>query len=261
MNFHLILISIIEGLTEFLPISSTGHLIIAGHLMNIDLADPYIKFYLLFIQLGALLAGVALFSKRILTDKKTFLNVLVSFIPTAILGFVLYKLFKHLLEGNMILLAIMLILGGIIFMYLEKVFMKKHLNTNGEFGKEDISLKDAAVIGIAQAVAMVPGVSRSGATIIAGILRGIKKATIIEYTFLLALPTLGAAVLYDIYKSKEVFAQIGSYQDLIMGFTVAFVVGVATLRTLKKYLPKISLTHFGWYRIALGIIVILVFVI
>lgn len=193
--------------------------------------------------------------------KKVFVNVMVSFIPTALVGFGLYKIFKGLLEGNMILMGIMLILGGGIFMYLEKVFMKKNIQGSEEFGKDTMSVRDAFIIGVAQACAIVPGVSRSGATIIAGILRGIKKSVIIQYTFLLALPTLGAAVLYDVYKSKDVLSQIASYQDLIIGFSISFLVGFVTLYIVKKYLSKISLTHFGWYRIILGIVVILTIVV
>ncbi len=252
----------LEGITEFLPVSSTAHLIIAGKLFSVDLADAYIKFFLLFIQFGALLAGILLFAKKIFTDKKLFINVCVSFVPTAIIGLLLYKLFKSLLEGNMLLIALMLFLGGIIFVYLEKVFMKKngamHLE---DFGKTEISYKDAFVIGVAQAVAIVPGVSRSGVTIIAGILRGIKKAVIIEYTFLLALPTLGAAVLYDTYKSRAVLSQIHSFGELFFGFVIAGIVALVTLQILKKLLPRISLTAFGWYRIFLAAFVFLVFII
>ncbi len=260
MQLPLFVISILEGITEFLPISSTGHLIIASKLMSINLEDPYIKFYLLFIQLGALIAGILLFSKRIITSKKLLGNLIVSFIPTAVIGFLLYKSFKHLLEGNMILLAMMLFSGGIIFIYLEWMMKKKILPEQEEFGRKEMTYLDALIIGCAQAVAIVPGVSRSGATIVAGILRGIKKSVIVEYTFLLALPTLGAAVVYDFYKSKEVFATVNSYQELLFGFLIAFFVGYVTLYFLRKYLPRISLHVFGWYRIALAVFVVYLFI-
>lgn len=251
MNTALILVSIIEGITEFLPISSTAHLILFSKLSSIDLTDAYIKFYLLFIQFGALLAGVILFSKRIFTNKEMFTNVVVSFIPSAIFGFIFYKLFKQLLEGNILLLVTMLIAGGLAFIYLEKVYVKK--NT---VEKESLTVKDAVIVGLAQAVAIIPGVSRSGATIIAGMLRGIKKAVIVEYTFILALPTLGAAVLYDAFKSRDMLSEITNYQELVVGFVVAFIAGFITLSLLKKYLPRISLTAFGWYRIILGLFVL-----
>ena len=106
-------------------------------------------------------------------------------------------------------------------------------------------------------MAIIPGVSRSGATIIAGMFRGIKKAVIVEYTFILALPTLGAAVVYDAYKNREMLATITSYQELIVGFVIAFIVAFITLSLLKKYLPRISLTAFGWYRIVLGVFVLM----
>lgn len=254
MNIDLILVSLIEGITEFLPISSTAHLIIFSKLFGIDLADSYIKFYLLFIQLGALVAGVMLFSKRLLTDRHTCANICISFLPSAAIGFVLYKSFKKLLEGNMVLLASMLILGALVFMYLEKVWVKKEGVKNNL--RDTLTKKDAFIVGVAQAVAIIPGVSRSGATIIAGMFRGIKKAVIIEYTFLLAIPTLGVAVLYDAYKSREIFSSISGYGELGIGFLVAAISGYFTLSIVKKYLPNISLTAFGWYRILLAILVL-----
>ena len=262
MDTHLIALSVLEGLTEFLPISSTAHLIIVAKLWAVDLTDAYVKFYLLFIQLGALLAGVFIFAQKILTDRTLFINICISFIPSAIVGFLAYKVFKHLLEGNMILLASMLFMGGVIFIYLEKVYMKRGgVEDIKDFGKKEITKTDAFIVGLAQAVAIIPGVSRSGATIVAGILRGIKREVIFEYTFILALPTLGAAVLYDAYKSREMLAGINSYQDLMIGFLLALVVAGVTLYILKKYLPKISLTFFGWYRIVLALLVLSIFVI
>mgnify|MGYP001618079862 CR=1 FL=1 len=256
MNIHLLVLSILEGVTEFLPISSTAHLIIASKLSSIDLTDAYIKFYLLFIQLGALTAGVFVFAKKVLSDKNLFINICISFVPSAVIGFVFYKLFKKLLEGNMFILALALILGGLIFIYLEKVFMRRGGVVDiSQFGKTEISKTDAFVVGLAQAVAIIPGVSRSGATIVAGILRGIKKDTIIEYTFILALPTLGAAVLYDAYKSRAMLESIDSYGALFLGAGVSFIVAYGTLYVLKKYLSRISLTFFGWYRIALALCV------
>ena len=261
MNPHLIFVSIVEGLTEFLPVSSTAHLIIVSKLSSLDLGDAYIKFYLLFVQLGALGAGVFIFAKRIFSDKKLFVNICISFLPSAVLGFVFYKLFKHLLEGNMPLMALMLGVGGAVFIFLEKNFMSRMAaQSSGEFGKTTMSYADAFLVGLAQALAIVPGVSRSGVTIIAGILRGIKKEVIIEYTFLLALPTLGAAVLYDAYRSRAMLETIPSYGELVIGFLVSFVVAGVTLFLLKKYLSRLSLTYFGIYRIVLALVIVVVFV-
>ena len=259
MSLELLVIAILEGLTEFLPISSTGHLIIASRLLDVNLADPYIKFYLLVIQFGAVLAGLLFFGKRILSDRNLILTLLISFIPSAILGFALYSVFKHLLEGNMVLLSAMLFIGGVIFIYLEKRFMRRHGEQDPEdFGSSEISKKDAFIVGLAQAVAIVPGVSRSGATIVAGILRGVKKSVIIEYTFLLALPTLGAAVAYDAYRSRDMLAGLVSYGELVVGCVVALISAGLTLYVLKKYLLHLSLTAFGWYRIALSLIIIVI---
>ncbi len=262
MDVHLIFISVLEGLTEFLPISSTAHLIITAKLFAVDLTDAYIKFYLLFIQLGALCAGAFIFARRIFTDKTLFINICISFIPSAVVGFLAYKLFKKLLEGNMLILALALLIGGIIFIYLEKVYMKRGgVEDIKDFGKKDITKTDAFIVGLAQAVAIIPGVSRSGATIVAGILRGIKREVIFEYTFILALPTLGAAVLYDAYKSRDMLASINSYGDLFTGFLIAFVTASIALYILRKYLSRITLSFFGWYRIVLAIFVLMIFVV
>jgi undecaprenyl-diphosphatase len=259
MHIPYLLLAFIEGLTEFLPISSTAHLILASKALAIDLTDSYTKFYLLFIQMGALCAGVLLFSKRILTDRRMMMNLLASLVPTAILGFVFYKSFKHLLEGNLLLMAIVLALGGVVFIYLEKIFMPRQLQEGGL--RSIMSFSDAVVIGVAQVFAIVPGVSRSGITIVVGILLGLQKAVIVEYTFLLALPTLGVAVAYDAYKSRDVLFGLASYNELLSGFAMAALVGFLTLILLKKYLPRMSLVAFGWYRIVLAVIVVVLMMI
>jgi undecaprenyl-diphosphatase len=255
MDFDLLIISVVEGLTEFLPISSTAHLIILSKILSVDLSLSYVKFYLLAIQMGALLAGVFLFSKKIFSNKRLLENVFISFIPSAIIGFALYKVFKGLLEGNMALLTSMLFIGGVIFIYLEKYIIQN----DAEFGKTDITKKDAFLVGIAQATAIVPGVSRSGATIVAGVLRGISKETIIEYTFILALPTLGAAVAYDTYKSLDLLTSLENYSGLFIGVFLSFVVALATLYAIKKHIKQISLTAFGIYRILLSLVIFSVY--
>ncbi len=257
MDLYLILLSVLEGITEFLPVSSTAHLILLSKFLNVDTTDSYIKFYLLFIQMGALFAGMIIYLKKIFSDKRIFINLCVSFIPSAVVGFIFYKLFKQLLEGNMILIAITMAVGGLIFIYLEKIYIKKYSKQGlDSFGKDEVSILDAFVIGLAQAVAIIPGVSRSGATIIAGILRKIKKSTIIEYTFLLAVPTLGAAVVYDAYKTRDVLLKLHSWDDLLIGFGVSLLVAVLVILFLKKHLNKISLTAFGYYRILIAILIL-----
>jgi len=259
MHISYFILAFLEGLTEYLPISSTAHLILAGKVLAIDLVDPYVKFYLLFIQLGALFAGVILFTRRILTDRSLLLNLVVSFVPTAILGFAFYKVFKHLLEGNLPLMVAMLAIGGCVFIYLEKVFTPRMI-VMGKGDRTVLTLRDAGIVGVAQALAIIPGVSRSGVTIVAGMLLGLKKTAIFEYTFFLALPTLGAAVIYDAYKSRDTLAALTSYTDLFTGFVVAAVVGYATLVIVRKYLSRLSLSAFGWYRIALAIVVLAVLI-
>ncbi len=255
MNLDLILISFLEGLTEFLPISSTAHLIIFSKILSVDLLLPYTKFYLLVIQIGALLAGIFLFSKRIFTEKNLLKNVSISFVPSAVVGFILYKTFKQLLEGNLLLISLMLFIGGLVFIYLEKYF-----RVSDNDSKTELTTKDAFIVGLAQAVAIVPGVSRSGATIVAGMLRGVKKSVIIEYTFILALPTLGSAVLYDAYKSIELLSELNNYNGLIIGVLTSFIVAYITLRTLKNHISSISLTAFGIYRIVLSLLILSVYI-
>ncbi len=261
MDLHLSIVAILEGVIEFLPISSTAHLIIASKLLNIDTVDSFIKFYLLIIQLGALLAGIILFSKKIFKSRKVFTNICISFIPSAVVGFIFYKMFKKLLEGNMIILAIMSLIGGLIFIYLEKVYMRRGGRTDLlSFGRDNITKIDAFVIGLAQAIAIIPGVSRSGATIIAGIFRGIKRSVIFEYTFMLAIPTLGAAVSYDAYKNRDLLLGLHSWDTLFYGFLVSFAVSFLVLYFLERHISKISLTMFGWYRILIAVLVINFFV-
>jgi len=253
MNPELIFISVIEGATEFLPVSSTAHLIIFSKILSVNLVDPYVKFYLLVIQLGALLAGIFFFAGKIFSDKKLFINICISFLPSAAIGFALYKTFKHLLEGNLLLLSAALFVGGVIFIYLEKVFLRRSgLNASEDLGRSEMSKADAFIVGLAQALAIIPGVSRSGATIVAGICIGVKKSVIIEYTFLLALPTLGAAVFYDAYKSREMLLSVTSYGDVSLGILAAFLTALLTLYLMKKYLLRISLTYFGVYRIIIA---------
>lgn len=255
MNLHLLLLAIIEGATEFLPVSSTAHLIIASHLLTIDLTSEYIKFYLLFIQFGALLAGTIMYFGKIVTNRQLFINLFLSFLPSAVVGFAFYKLFKHLLEGNFALMSFMLFIGGVIFMYLEKFYIPKLQLTVGE-GRDELTTSEALCVGLAQAVAIVPGVSRSGATIVVGVLLGIKKSAILEYTFMLALPTLGAAVIYDAYKSRA-FLLWSSIGELFIGASVALVSAMLTLWLVRRYLPRLSLWWFGIYRLALAALIII----
>jgi undecaprenyl-diphosphatase len=265
MNLHLVIVSIVEGLTEFIPVSSTAHIIIFSKIFNIDTTSEYIKFYSLFIQSGALLAGIVLFSKKIFSDKRMLTNIILSFIPTSVIGFLLYKLFKSLLAGNMVLIVTTLIVGGAVLIFLEKFFLKRIADTSGladikDVGRDSITSRDAVIIGIAQALAIVPGVSRSGATIAAGIFMGIKKSVIIEYTFILAIPTIAAAVAFDTYKSFDVIYSLNSYNELVIGFLVSFASAFILLNFFKNRLGRISLTMFGWYRIIVAVLIFLIFV-
>lgn len=248
--FQSILLGIVEGITEFLPISSTGHLILASELLGIIQTD-FIKSFQIGIQLGAILAVVVLYWRHLLLNKKVILRIIIAFIPTALLGLIFYSTVKRFLLGNSAVVLWSLALGGVGLILFEKWYAKKGEIT--ETGLENISVKQAFVIGLFQSVAMVPGVSRSAATIIGGLGLGIGRKTIVEFSFLLAVPTMFAATGLDLMKSAYTFST-SEIVLLITGFFVSFVIAIGAIKFLLNYIEKNSFIAFGWYRIALAII-------
>jgi len=209
-----IIMGIIEGFTEFLPISSTAHLILSGEILKIP-ASEFLKTYNISIQLGAILAVVVLYWRKIFSSKDLFLKILAAFIPTSIIGLVFYQIVKNYLMESLWLIAATLFLGGIILILFEKRYEKKNKILTEDAGikeikteeakqeiKKMINYKQAVLIGIFQTFAMIPGVSRSAATIIGGLWLGLKRKTIVEFSFLLAIPTMAAATFLDLIKSK-----------------------------------------------------------
>jgi len=255
MLIEKILISIIEGVTEFLPVSSTAHIIILSKLINIDLSLPEIKFHILFIQLGALLAGLFVYIRKEYLNSYYIYRVAVSFMPSAFFGFIFYKAFKKLLEGNFLLMTIMLVLVGAALTYVDSTrYNGKVLSKE----KSKFTLVDAFILGIAQSIAIIPGVSRSGITIVAGRLLKIKKEIILDYTFVLALPTIAAAVTYDFYKTTNVVGVNYNFIHLMTGFGVAFVIAYLTLTFIRKHLKDVKLRYFSYYRYLLAVLVFVI---
>ncbi|MDP3837206.1 MAG: undecaprenyl-diphosphatase UppP [bacterium] len=247
---HSIILGLIEGITEFLPISSTAHLIIASKALRLPESE-FLSSFLISIQLGAILSVAVLYAKRILQNPKIILKIIAAFIPTAIIGFAIYGVVKNYLLDSLPLIAGALLVGGIILIILERYFAKKKVQA--EIPLEDITYRQAALIGIFQTLAVVPGVSRSAATIMGGLSLGVSRKNIVEFSFLLALPTMLGATVLDLYKTPPVLAG----NDLwiwIIGLITAFITAVLGIKFFLRYIQKHDFQAFGWYRIALGII-------
>jgi undecaprenyl-diphosphatase len=250
---HSIILGIVEGISEFLPISSTGHMVLVSELLHIS-KDPFTKSFEIIIQLGAILSIVFLYWKTLVNNKHLVFKICVAFLPTAIIGLTLYKYVKVLL-GSIYVVVGALFIGGIILMYFEKwaeIFTKKRNIVSVE-RPEDISIKQAIYIGLYQTIAMIPGVSRSGATIVGGAFLGLSRKAIVEFSFLLAIPTMCAATALDILKNRASF----SYDQinlLVVGLVVSFVVALLAVKTFLTYIEKNSFKVFGIYRICLALV-------
>lgn len=241
--FQVIILSIIEGVTEFLPISSTGHLILASNLLKIP-QNEFVKSFEIIIQLGAILSVVAIYSQTLRKNTKLWKTLLVAFLPSGIFGFTLYKLIKHYLIGNSFVVIISLLIGGVILILFEKYFShKKKIGT-----VEHLSIRDAIVIGLFQTISMIPGVSRAAATIIGGMVVGFDRKTAVEFSFLLAIPTMAAATGLDLLKSGFSFTG-QEFLLLGIGFIGAFITAWLAVKYFLRYVQNHTMAPFGWYRI------------
>ncbi|MFA5146709.1 MAG: undecaprenyl-diphosphate phosphatase [Candidatus Omnitrophota bacterium] len=244
-----IIMGIAEGITEFLPISSTGHLILASRLMEIPQTE-FLKSFEIAIQLGAILAVVCLYWRRLLADIEVMKRVVVAFVPTAVIGLALYKLIKRFLLGNSGVVLWALFLGGIFLIIFELVHREK------EGDKDDISsisYGQSFIIGIFQSMAMIPGVSRAAATIIGGLMLGVRRRAIVEFSFLLAVPTMLAATALDLLKSAPSFSGM-EFVLLGTGFAVSFAVALMSIKFLLFFIKRHSFISFGVYRIVLALL-------
>jgi len=246
---HVFILSLIEGLTEFLPISSTGHLILASKLLNIE-PTSFTKTFEIVIQLGAILAVVVLYFKKLITSKNLLKKLVVAFIPTAIVGFTLYPLIKNVLLGSSSITLNALFWGGIALIGVEW-FLKRKKTQAQEIS--EVSYKQALIIGTFQSLSVIPGVSRAAATIVGGLLTGLNRPTATEFSFLLAVPTMFAATALDIYKSKEMIAQ-GGFITLFVGTVLSFFFAIIAVKFLINFVKKHDFTAFGIYRIALAVL-------
>lgn len=244
-----IILSIVEGLTEFLPVSSTGHLVLTSKLLNIPQTE-FVKSFEIIIQLGAILAVILIYAKTLLTNKAVWLRILAAFLPTAVVGFTLYRGVKDFLIGNTLVTLAALFLGGIALIILELVHQEKESHA----GKiDDLSLKQSFLIGVIQSLSIIPGVSRAAATIIGGLFMGAKRKTAVEFSFLLAIPTMLAATGLDLIKSDFAFSQ-NEYLLLLVGLVGSFIVAIFAVKFLLKFVQTHTFIPFGIYRIILAIL-------
>jgi undecaprenyl-diphosphatase len=242
-----VVLGVVEGLSEFLPISSTGHLILASTIMKLKQSEAH-KVFEVTIQCGAMLAVIFIYWQRLLSSRELLKKVCFAFLPTGALGYLLYKLVKSLFQPSLV--SYMLIAGGIAFIVLE--LWNKNRPSAG-VTLANISYRQAFIIGLIQSISMVPGVSRSGATIMGGLGVGLDRKDAAEFSFLLALPTMLAATAYDVYKNHQVF-QMGDFQDIVVGFIVSFIFGAIAIKALLKFVTSHTFIPFGIYRIAVGVL-------
>jgi undecaprenyl-diphosphatase len=243
--FEAVIIAIVEGLTEFLPVSSTGHMILTQAFLGIESSD-FVRMFIVNIQFGAILSVVVLYHKRFFQSFRFYRTLFVAFLPAAIVGFLLGDWIDLLLE-NVVVVAVSLFAGGVILLGIDKWLARE--NTV----KEITDLK-ALKIGLFQCIAMIPGVSRSAATIIGGMVQKLDRKTAAEFSFFLAVPTMFAASGYKLYKGFDVLTG-ENLPVLLIGNLVAFIVGMLAIRGFVSFLTKYGFGIFGWYRIILSLII------
>jgi undecaprenyl-diphosphatase len=252
-----IILAIVEGLTEFLPVSSTGHMVIVSSLMGIA-TDPFVKVFTVAIQFGAILSVVALYWKRFFQSFDFYVKLIVAFLPAAFFGLFLKKYIDQLLE-NIVVVAFSLMIGGLILLFIDDYFEKKNRH---RLTDDSIDWKKALKIGFFQVISMIPGVSRSAATIIGGLSQGLTRQAAAEFSFFLAVPTMFAATaktLLDFFKDEGGVISNDEWMLLAVGNLVAFVVAWLAIRSFIGFLTKHGFRIFGWYRIGLGLLILILY--
>lgn len=246
-----IILAIVEGLTEFLPVSSTGHMIIVASLLGINTLE-ITKIFNVNVQFGAILAVVVLYREKFfnVSNPNFYVKLFVAFVPAAVFGFVLNDIIDQMLE-NVMIVAASLVLGGIVLVFIDKLF-KDPVYTN----EKDITFLSSFMIGFFQCMAMIPGISRSAATIIGGMSQKLSRRLAAEFSFFLAVPTMFAASSYKLYKGYHSI-QIEDIEILVIGNIVAFLVGIIAIRFFITMLTKYGFKVFGYYRIVLGLILLI----
>lgn len=277
MNFlDAIILGVVEGITEFLPISSTGHMDLTADLLHGRefLQIPFVKTFIIVVQLGAILAAAVLYWRRLLLDRRTLAITIAAFVPTGVIGFVLYKAIKSFLENPAIVVASFFI-GGLALLAIEwylkgrdapaanvsgadiRTSGRPNSRTSEVHRVDDISYRQAFIIGTCQSLSMIPGVSRSAATIMTGLLLGIDRKAIVEFSFILAIPTMVVASAYEIYKTHAQMS-FSDLDSLAVGFVVAFVLAILAIKFLLRFVQTHSFNAFGIYRIITAVVFYLV---
>lgn len=242
-----IIIAIVEGITEFLPVSSTGHMIITQELLGMEI-DDFVKAFTVNIQFGAILSVVVLYWKRFFQTLHFYYKLFVAFIPAAVIGFLAGDFIDSMLE-NVAVVAVMLVLGGVVLLFVDKWFNKPAAD-------QTITYPTAFKIGLFQCIAMIPGVSRSAATIIGGMTQKLDRKTAAEFSFFLAVPTMFSAAGYKLLQNYQTITA-DNIDILIIGNVVAFVVAMIAIKTFISFLTKYGFKVFGYYRILVGLAILI----
>jgi undecaprenyl-diphosphatase len=250
--FHAVVLGVVEGITEFLPISSTAHLILASRALGLAETE-FLKSFEIIIQLGAILSVVVLYWRKFL-DIEVLKKLVVAVIPTGVIGLTVYKAIKGYLLGNVAVVLAALVIGGIALIAFERY--QRAVDREVDF--TEITYRKAFLIGLFQAIAVIPGVSRSAATIVGGSLIGVSKRTIVEFSFMLAVPTMLAASGLELLKNRS--ALEGNMSVLGVGFVVSFITAIIAIKSFLNYIKKRDFSLFGWYRIALAVVYFLAFI-
>lgn len=241
-----VIIAIVEGITEFLPVSSTGHMIITQELLGMEIND-FVKAFTVNIQFGAILSVIVLYWKRFFQTLDFYFKLFVAFIPAAIIGFLLSDFIDSMLE-SVTIVAIMLVLGGVVLIFVDKWFKNPAKD-------QTIAYPTAFKIGLYQCIAMIPGVSRSAATIIGGMSQGLDRKTAAEFSFFLAVPTMFAASGYKLLQNYKTITP-DNIDTLLIGNAVAFIVALIAIKSFITFLTKYGFKLFGYYRIVVGLIIL-----
>jgi len=244
-----IIISIVEGITEFLPVSSTGHMIITEKILGIQ-SDEFVKIFIVNIQFGAILSVMVLYWKRFIKSLVFYYKLFIAFIPAALAGLIFGNYIDRLLD-NVIIVAISLVAGGVILIFVDSWFRNPSKN-------QEITYMKALVIGLFQIIAMIPGVSRSAATIIGGLTQKLDRKNAAEFSFFLAVPTMFAASAYKLYKGYGSVTS-DNIGILVAGNIIAFVVAMLAIKSFVTYLANHGFKIFGYYRIAVGLVILILY--
>ncbi|MFN7729463.1 MAG: undecaprenyl-diphosphatase UppP [Bdellovibrio sp.] len=249
--FVLIILSLIEGLTEFLPISSTGHLILASAWLGIN-EDQFVQSFNIIIQFGAILSVLVLYWRKFFPIRLEFYKkIFVAFLPAAVLGFLLKSVLEKLL-GSVLVVGVALFIGGIVLIMMDRQATKR----TPTLTIQGMTLKDSLILGFVQCLALIPGVSRAGATILGGMGLKLSREEATEFSFFLAVPTLTAAAAYKTLKIAPSL-QASQFDELLIGTILSFVFALLAIKFFIGLVKRFGLQHFGWYRIALGLLIFL----